>query len=317
MTEMPMETVVAGTGVAAGTVAPRRYEVGAGAQCRTVAAGGVAIAWEERGQGLPVVAMHAIGHGSRDYELVAERLSAHARFIAFDWPGHGRSDSDPQPVSVGRYVEVLAGFLDALHIERAVLVGNSIGGAAALAFAARFPARVAALVLADPGGLRPIDALALRVCRLMARLGRAGARQASWHRLVFSLMYRLILRAPSAGPQRRRILAAATECAPLWEQAWSSFSGPGADQSAIGPRIQCPVLFTWAKDDRIIPFRGSKAAVRRFPNHAVTFFEGGHSPHLEAPDAFVAAVAPFLEAVGEREARGRAGPVGGTARSGA
>ncbi len=272
----------------------RRFAVGAGAGCRFAKVDGVVLAYEDRGRGLPIVAMHAIGHGSRDFELVAPMLSRERRFIAFDWPGQGRSGRDLQPAGVPRYAQILGRFLDTLALDRVVLAGNSIGGAVAMAYAAGHPERVAALVLADPGGLRPIDALAHRFCGAMAALGRAGGRDAFWFKPLFALLYRQLLRTSSARAQRERIVAAAAESAQVWEQAWLHFRSPQADLTHIGARIHCPVLFTWARDDRLIPFAASKRAIERFPRHSVSFFAGGHCPHLEEPDAFVAAVQAFL-----------------------
>ncbi len=72
-------------------------------------------------------------------------------------------------MSAVRYGDLLGGFLDAVGIEQAVLLGNSIGGAAAVRLAAAQPVRVRALVLANPGGLDRVDALTGPVTRLMAR----------------------------------------------------------------------------------------------------------------------------------------------------
>jgi pimeloyl-ACP methyl ester carboxylesterase len=163
-----------------------------------------------------------------------------------------------------------------------------------MAYAALFPQRVAALILADPGGLRPISAFVRGACSAMACLGRAGTRNAWYFRPLFSLLYRVLLRTARARPQRQGIVGAAVESAHVWEQAWLSFRTREADQGEIGSHIDCPVLFEWARQDRVIPFSASRAAVRRFPNHTVAFFEGGHCPHLEDPESFVSCVTEFL-----------------------
>ena len=152
----------------------KRFALGASSDCRRVTVDGVSIAYDDRGKGFPVVGLHAITHGSRDFEHVADRLASKWRLITPDWPGQGRSGVDTHPARLARYTELLAGFMDALNIERAVLIGNSIGGSAAMAYAAQFPSRVAALVLADPGGLVPMNVLGYRICGMIAALGRAG-----------------------------------------------------------------------------------------------------------------------------------------------
>ena len=90
--------------------------------------------------------------------------------IAVDWPDHGNSSADPQPPSAARYEALLAGLLDDLGIDDAVLIGNSIGGAAALRYAASHPGRVRGLVLANPGGLDPEDHDHVLVLKLLCTL---------------------------------------------------------------------------------------------------------------------------------------------------
>jgi pimeloyl-ACP methyl ester carboxylesterase len=274
---------------------PKRFAVGAGPDCRTVTVDGVAIAYDDRGTGFPVVGLHAITQGSRDFEHVAERLASRWRFIALDWPGQGRSAVDCRPACLKRYTELLAGFLDALKVDRVLLIGNSIGGSAAMAYAAQCPERVAGLVLANPGGLMPMTPFGYRACGLIAALGRAGQRNAFYFRPIFSMMQSL--RTPPAQAQRARIIDAAAECAAVWEQAWLSFRTPDADQTKVGSQIHCPVLFTWAEHDRIVSYAGSKDAIARFPDHSVAFFGGGHCAFLEEPDKFLATVEPFLDKV--------------------
>jgi 4,5:9,10-diseco-3-hydroxy-5,9,17-trioxoandrosta-1(10),2-diene-4-oate hydrolase len=279
------------------TAEPKRFAVGASADCRTITVDGVSIAYDDRGHGFPVIGLHAITHGSRDFEHVAGRLASRWRFMTPDWPGQGRSSTDEHPACLARYTKILAGFLDALKIERAVLIGNSIGGSAAMAYAAASPDRVAALILADPGGLVPMNALGYKLCGMMAALGRAGQREAFYFRPVFSTLYRQFLRTPAARPQRERVVAAAVECAAIWEQAWLSFRTPDADQTGAGAQIRCPVLFTWASGDPVVSFARSKDAIGQFPNHSVALFGGGHCPFLEEPEEFLTATEPFLERV--------------------
>ena len=274
---------------------PKRFALGASSECRRVTVDGVSIAYDDRGAGFPVIGLHAITHGSRDFEHVADRLATRWRLITPDWPGQGRSGPDTHPARLARYTELLAGFMDALKIDRAVLIGNSIGGSAAMAYAAQFPNRVAGLVLADPGGLIPMNALGYRICGLIAALGRAGQRDAFYFKPVFSMLYRQFLRTAAARAQRDRIVDAAAECAPIWEQAWLGFRTPEADQTDVGAQISCPVLFTWAARDPIVSFARSKDAIDRFPNHSVALFGGGHCPFLEEPEKFLAAVEPFIE----------------------
>src|ERR1700690_1483145 len=124
-----------------------RAAVGAGAPRREVTVGGVRLAYTDDGEGPAVVCLHAIGHGAGDFARLRARLRPRHRVVALDWPGQGGSGDDAGPPSAARYTGLRGGLLDAIGVERAVLIGNSIGGAVAIRYAAAHPQRVGALVL--------------------------------------------------------------------------------------------------------------------------------------------------------------------------
>jgi 4,5:9,10-diseco-3-hydroxy-5,9,17-trioxoandrosta-1(10),2-diene-4-oate hydrolase len=280
-----------------------RHAVGVGSDHKRMTVDGVDLAFEDRGEGQAIVCLHATGHGAGDFVPLRERLGRRYRFVSLDWPGQGRSGDDLVPASAQRYAVLLAGFLDALGIEAPILLGNSIGGAAAIRFAAEHPARPRALVLADPGGLIEVNAFARRFCHLMASFFRAGANGARWYPTAFAAYYRVVLRAPAAHAQRARIIAAARETAPVLTQAWESFGAPEADLRELAASVRCPVLFTWAKQDQIVSYARSKAGIARFPNQRVALLKGGHAAFLEDLDAFLAAFDDFAASLPPAPAR--------------
>lgn len=285
------ERAPAGTDFRVATV---RTTVGAAEPYRTVVVDGTALAYDDEGAGPAVICLHAIGHGASDFARLRARLSSAHRVVALDWPAQGHSGADRVPASASRYADLLALFLDALGIERAVLVGNSIGGAAAIRYAALHPERVRALVLENPGGLDGVDRLARVVCGAMAAFFAAGARGAAWYPPAFRAYYRLVLQRPAAAAQRARIVAAARELAPVLREAWQSFATPAADLRPFASRLACPVLFAWAARDQFVQLRRSLPAIRRIPRARLERFPAGHAAHLETPDAFEAAVEEFL-----------------------
>jgi pimeloyl-ACP methyl ester carboxylesterase len=276
---------------------PLRFRVGATAP-RDVVVGGVRLAVDDTGDGPALVCLHAIGHGAGDFARLRRRLAPGWRVLAPDWPGQGRSGPDREPPRAARYAALLDGLLDACGVERAVLLGNSIGGAAAIRYAAARPERVAALVLENPGGLdRTDDPLARTVLRAMAAFFDAGARGASWFPAAFAAYYRLVLqRAPSAA-HRRAIVASAREIAPLLRDAWIGFGEPDSDLRHLAPAIRCPVLVGWAARDQLIQLRRCRPAVRSFPAAQLETFPAGHAPHLETPERFEATLERFLESL--------------------
>jgi len=133
-----------------------RAAVGAQEPMSWIEVNGAKLAVMRRGQGTPVICLHAIGHGARDFETLAEFLSDSFEIIALDWPAQGWSQDDGRAPTAANYELTLEAALDALDLERVILLGNSIGGATALRLAANRPERVKALVLCNAGGLLKI-----------------------------------------------------------------------------------------------------------------------------------------------------------------
>ncbi len=244
------------------------------------------LAATRRGKGPAVVCLHAIGHGARDFELLAERIGARFEVIALDWPGQGRSASDGVPASAVHYETLVGQALDALGLGSAILIGNSIGGATALRFAAHNPARVRGLVLCDSGGMFAVPKIGAAVIRRFAAFFGAGERGRRWFGPLFRFYYKRVLTGPPSFPQRDRIIASGYEVAAPLRQAWESFARPEADIRDLAERIECPVWFAWAKNDSIIPWKGVAPMVSRFRKASVTHFEGAHAAFLEDPDRF-------------------------------
>src|SRR5437899_11867814 len=110
-----------------------RTAVGVADPRRETTVDGVRLAFSDEGAGSapPLVCLHAIGHGGGDFSRVRTRWRDRRRVIVLDWPGQGHSGPDWVAASAGRYEGLLARLLDELRVDRAVLLGNSIGGAAA------------------------------------------------------------------------------------------------------------------------------------------------------------------------------------------
>jgi 4,5:9,10-diseco-3-hydroxy-5,9,17-trioxoandrosta-1(10),2-diene-4-oate hydrolase len=282
---------------AARTASVARTAVGAELPCREVAVDGVQLAYDDEGSGPAVICLHAIGHGAGDFRVLRRRLAGSYRVIALDWPGQGRSGEDHRPPSAGRYADLLAGLVETLGVERVVLIGNSIGGAAALRYAAIHPQRVRGLILENPGGLDRPDHLARTVIGAMVRFFSAGADRAWWYPAAFALYYRMVLPSRPAAAQRTRIVASAFEIAPLLRDAWRGFAEPSADLRALSETVQCPILFAWATRDRFVQLRRSLPTIRRFANARLERFRAGHAAHLETPDGFETSTERFLAAL--------------------
>ncbi len=106
-----------------------------------------------RGDPTPIVLLHGTGSSLQTWQGWVDNLKGEHRVISLDRPGSGLTGPNPSgDYSMAYYAGFLDRLLDRLHVERAIVVGNSSGGYMAWRFAAAYPARVARLVLISPGG---------------------------------------------------------------------------------------------------------------------------------------------------------------------
>jgi 3-oxoadipate enol-lactonase len=114
-----------------------------------VIANGIAQFYRRVGNGPPIVLIHALGLDHRLWNEQVSQLAPSFQVIAYDVRGHGATDVPPGPYTLSDFAEDLADLLDALGIDKAHLVGISMGGMIAQEFALTWPERVYSLVLAD------------------------------------------------------------------------------------------------------------------------------------------------------------------------
>lgn len=104
--------------------------------------------YEVQGNGKPIVLLHSGAMDSRDWQFIAPKLAETFKVVTFDVRGAGRSPVPEEPID---YVEDLKQLLDDLNINKAILVGHSLGGQIATDFALTYRNRVSKLVLIAPG----------------------------------------------------------------------------------------------------------------------------------------------------------------------
>src|SRR4051794_22812600 len=116
---------------------------------------GHTVVYRVMGSGPPLVLIHGMVNSSRHWHAVAERLADRYTVIAPDLVGHGDSATPRGDYSLGAHATVIRDLLSALGIERATIVGHSLGGGIAMVFFWQFPERVERLALLSSGGLGP------------------------------------------------------------------------------------------------------------------------------------------------------------------
>ncbi|MGN0980712.1 MAG: alpha/beta fold hydrolase [Candidatus Avoscillospira sp.] len=114
--------------------------------------------YQEQGAGAPLLLLHGNGEDGTYFVHQMDAFAQHYRVIAVDTRGHGRSPRGTAPFTIRQFAEDLLDFMDALHLEKAHILGFSDGGNIALTFALRHPERVVRLILnganLNPAGVK-------------------------------------------------------------------------------------------------------------------------------------------------------------------
>lgn len=217
-------------------------------------------------------------------------VAAGFRVIAVDYPGFGASRSPaPAEITIATIAASMAALLDKLGVARATLLGLSMGGYVALAFAALFPQRLSALVLADTRASADTPA---------ARQGRAQALDTLATRGVDAYLEQSLPRllAPEASPALLSSARALAEERPEALASGIAALRDRPDRTADALRITCPTLLLVGAGDQVTPPAEMRTLAGTIPGARFVELPGtGHLTNLEVPAAFNRAVIEFLE----------------------
>jgi 3-oxoadipate enol-lactonase len=257
---------------------------------------GVRIVYESRGAGPTLVCCHAFAVDRTLWQPQLARFARTHRVVTFDQRGCGESDhpvpaaGEPDPYTIDAFAEDLRGVLDDLGVERARILGLSMGGATALRFATRWPERVEGLVLASTMASRLPEEIIDRA-RLVERvLARDGLREAFRFYFEGSLFKQV--------PRNDRTYALFEMCAA--RATPHGFLGSFAvtiDRPSMTEemdRIGAPTLILVGERDTPYVEEAEKMA-RRIPTARKVIMKGlGHAMNVEDPKSFADEVLRFL-----------------------
>ncbi len=270
---------------------------------RTIRVEGLPVRYLTAGEGSPLVLLHALGESALDWQWVIPALARTHRVYAPDLIGFGESAKPAVDYSPRFLAGTVAAFFDTLGIERAAVVGNSLGGLIGLHLALSEPTRLTALGLVASGGLgRAISpALMLTSLRGIGDLttvwGRTplGAAQRAWGRMP--LLFARLDRVPPewvAEQYRLGQLPGFMEATMATLRAQIGLMGQREVLLDELPRITVPALVMWGERDRVLPKAQARRAVARLKRGSLALIpDCGHLPHVERPDPFVATLAGF------------------------
>jgi pimeloyl-ACP methyl ester carboxylesterase len=264
------------------------------------------IGGEDPARTRPVLLLiHGMAGSSVTWREVMPALSRRYTVIAPDLPGHGESDKPRQDYSLGAHANALRDLMLALGIDRATVVGQSLGGGVAMQLAYQHPRHCERLVLVSSGGLGKEVSWILRALSfpgleyVMPVLFPSFVRDTG--NAISRRLHRLGLRAPRLAEEWRSYVSLTdSETRDAFVRTLRAVVGVGGQAVSAHDRLylssQLPTLIVWGERDGIIPVAHAHAAHQAMPaSELVIFEESGHFPHLEEPARFIEALTGFIE----------------------
>lgn len=253
---------------------------------------GTRLYYQEAGSGPPVILLAGLGADSSIWSFNIGPLSAQYRVIALDQVGFGKSDKPHIAYRVATNVAYLKHFMKALKIRHASLVGNSLGGWTAAAFALAHPDMVDRLVLTDASGFAvdPRQASATTLGDLTPTT-REGVR-----RMLATLYYnKRIFTSDQVVDQVYDGIRAGGDRYPLRRFAVSLAQNKDVLDSRVAA-IRKPTLIIWGQQDQVVPLSFAQRFHQEIPGSRLLVMpDCGHVPEVEMSTWFNDAVARFLE----------------------
>jgi len=256
---------------------------------RTDSEGREHLHYTDDGAGDVVLFLHAFPLDGRMWDVQKRELARNARVVVPDLAGFGRSMGLTARNSLDEHADDVAGLLDALAIERASLVGLSMGGYIALAFARRHPKRLAALALADTRAAPDTPEGKVGRDQNIALVEREG---------VSSLLERMLPKLLSNGASddvRSLVRALGSSQSPDAVKGALAAMRDRSDSTPLLGQLDLPAAVIVGEADAICPPDEARAMKAALPRATLEIIPGaGHLANLEAPAAFTGAVRRLL-----------------------
>jgi len=274
---------------------------------REIEVHGRRVLYRVAGSGPTIVLIHGMLNSSGHWRAVAQSLASDFTVIAPDLIGHGDSPALRGDYSLGAHAASIRDLMAATGVERATIVGHSLGGGVAMQFFYQFPQRVERLVLVSSGGLGHEVSPLLRTAalpgistllsltlhpRLLERMWRLGGHP-RWRDARVGISMQAVSRA------LRRLESAASREAFL--QTLRAVIDTRGQRVSATDRLylleKVPTMIVWGERDRLIPLSHGRSAHEAVPHsHFRTLPRAAHFPHLEDPDGLSKALREFIQA---------------------
>lgn len=260
-----------------------------------VSVNSVDIAYDDHGMGMPVLFLHAFPLNRSMWTGQIKALLGERRYrlVALDWRGFGETTPFDEISTMETLADDVAGLMDTLGMQQAVLCGLSMGGYVANAFLRKYPQRVQGLIFADTRPGADTDEATKANRERVALLALSEGTEAIADLQVPKLLANYTRQhQPLVEQSVRHMINAAT---PQGIAAASRGMALRADASDLLPSISCPTLVIVGEEDVLTPPVVAREYAARIAGcQFATIPDAGHLSNLEQPEAFFAVVRNFL-----------------------
>ncbi|MEV0850965.1 alpha/beta fold hydrolase [Nocardia fluminea] len=241
--------------------------------------------------------LHANPGDHRDFDRIVPTLGKTWAVAAIDWPGYGASTvGDPDTVTVDALGDIAVQVSKSLSqhgFGSLTVIGNSVGGYAAVRLAERAPDLVRGLVLVQSAGFAPLNPVTRAVFQLIARPSVARRFVVPHARLYLGSPRNEGLRPLF---ERAREVSGDPIRLAVYRGLWRSLDDPHVELAAAAPLLPgLPVQIVWGRDDPTNPWLLNRRGITRaVPDAPVVLLPTRHEPFAQAPELFLDAVREFL-----------------------
>ncbi|HXI92408.1 MAG TPA: alpha/beta hydrolase [Blastocatellia bacterium] len=254
---------------------------------------GISIDYRDQGAGVPVIFIHAFPLNQTMWDDQLAVLHNRCRIITLDLRGFGQSDAPQGPYLMDQMAADVRVLMSALGIDRAVLVGLSMGGYVSLAFSRNYPDSVHALVLADTRASADTHESRIRRLKSAERAEREGARVIAEDMIPLLLGRTTLESRPSVVARVRAMIESNS---PLGIAGAQRAMAERRDSTYILPGIDFPVMIVVGSEDTLTPVTEAESLRSGIRGARLRVIEGaGHLSNMERPEEFNSALLEFIE----------------------
>ncbi len=258
--------------------------------------------WTVGQKGFPIILIHGLGQSVENWMYTIEDLAKHFKVYALDLVCFGKSDKPEVPYTYNYFAQFLNEFMITMNIQKASLIGHSLGGAVILKFALEFRKKVDKLVLVSSEGLGQEASLMFRIMsipligELLAHPGRKGTEK----------LYKECVYHKNVITDEMIDLGYKIASIPGWKESFlntlrATINFFGYKRKIIDSiisnlnKVEPSTLIIWGKQDKFHPVVNAQLAEESIPDTTIHVFDKcGHAPMIEYPKEFNSIVKQFL-----------------------